>query len=195
LNRLRLISSIAVLGLAVFLAREPILQAAGNYLVAAGDAEKADVIIVLGGDTQGWRAMKGCELLRAGFADRLWLSGAQEFFGLFETDASKQYLVEKGCPADKIEALHYRVDSTRDEAERIGGLMRERGVKKYLLVTSNFHTRRSGYVFRQINPALEGRVVAAANEDFNPDQWWKSRTGRKTFFYEWVKTVSYWLGL
>jgi uncharacterized SAM-binding protein YcdF (DUF218 family) len=84
--------------------------------------------------------------------------------------------------------------STRDESYLFANELRRRGVKNYLLVTSNYHTRRAGRLFRAAAPDLPVAVVAAPDEDFNPDRWWHSREGRKTFVFEWLKTVAGWLG-
>jgi uncharacterized SAM-binding protein YcdF (DUF218 family) len=68
-------------------------------------------------------------------------------------------------------------------------------VHSVLLVTSNFHTHRAGKIYRALAPELRFIVVAAPDEFFSPDTWWKSREGRKTFMIEWMKTVAEWIGL
>lgn len=139
--------------------------------------------------------MKGCQLLQRGLAKEAWMSGVLNFYGKAEGELAIDMVRGRGCPADKMVALKNRVDSTRDEARAVGKMLRERGITRYLLVTSNFHTRRSGKVFREINPDLEAIVVAADDNDFPVDRWWHTRAAQRTFFYEWVKTVSYWVGL
>jgi uncharacterized SAM-binding protein YcdF (DUF218 family) len=66
------------------------------------------------------------------------------------------------------------------------------GVKRVLLVTSNYHTRRAGWIFRRAAPEMEIFVVAAPDEYFRPEDWWKSREAEKTFAFEWMKTVAEW---
>jgi uncharacterized SAM-binding protein YcdF (DUF218 family) len=66
------------------------------------------------------------------------------------------------------------------------------GVKRVILVTSNYHTRRAGSIFRRAAPDLEFYVVASPDEFFNPDSWWKNREASKTFIFEWMKTVAEW---
>ncbi len=195
MRKLKIVLALAVLGGALWFGQNGILTWIGMYLVEVQEPQKADLIVVLGGDTGGSRAMKGCQLLQSGLADQMWLSGALQVFGKMESELAAEFLVTKGCPADKITALRNPVDSTRDEAIAIGKMMRERGIKKYLLVTSNFHTRRSGRVFREMSPGLEAVVVSADNNDYPVDRWWKMRQSRKTAFYEWLKTISYWIGL
>lgn len=197
MRKLKLVLSLMVLGGALFAVRKPILTLAAQYLVDSEAPRKADLIIVLGGDASGFRAAKGCDLLREGYANEMWLSGAASFYGKSEGQLAMDFLRAqgRGCPEDKMKPLVNNVDSTRDEAIAIGRMMRERGVRRYLLVTSNFHTRRSGRVFRQVSPDLEAIVVSADDKEFPVDGWWEQRHNRKTFLYEWLKTISYWVGL
>ena len=195
MRKLKLALALLVLGASLWLAGKPLLITAAEYLVQTDTPRKADVIIVLGGDASGARIMQGCKLLMDGFADQLWASGSNLFYGKAEGDLAVDFATAKGCPPAKMMALHNVVDSTRDEAVAIGKMMQDRGFHRYLLVTSNFHTRRSGRVFRAASPNLEAIVVAAEDDEFPVDRWWQMRHSRKTFFYEWVKTLGYWVGM
>jgi uncharacterized SAM-binding protein YcdF (DUF218 family) len=92
-----------------------------------------------------------------------------------------------------IKLLH-PVSSTREEALAVIPELRRRGVKRYILVTSEYHTGRAGRIFREIGPDLDVRVVAT-NDSLNSNNWWKDREGRKTFLIEWTKTVTAMAGL
>lgn len=186
---------LAVFGLGGWLAYKPVLIALGGYLIETQDPEPADIIVVLGGDGSGLRALKGCRLLQQGLANEMWISGSPAFYGRGEGDLAIDFLKTKGCPIEKMKGLLNPVDSTRDEAIAIGRMMRERGFKKYLLVTTNYHTRRSGRIFRLASPDLKCIVVSAGDEEFPPDHWWQVRHARKTFAYEWAKTIGYWVGM
>jgi len=74
-------------------------------------------------------------------------------------------------------------------------LLRSAGAHRILLVTSDYHTRRAGKVFRRAAPDLEFIVVAAPDEDFSAGGWWRTRDGRKVALYEWMKTVADWFGI
>ena len=60
-------------------------------------------------------------------------------------------------------------------------------------MTSDYHTRRAGAIYRDAASGIEVHVVAARDENFTADGWWKSREGRKVFLNEWLKTVANWL--
>jgi uncharacterized SAM-binding protein YcdF (DUF218 family) len=63
------------------------------------------------------------------------------------------------------------------------------------IVTSNFHTRRAGNIYRSRAGDLVFHLVAAPDPNFSAGGWWKNREGRKTFLVEWEKTVATWLGM
>jgi hypothetical protein len=42
-------------------------------------------------------------------------------------------------------------------------------------------------------PAM--RTVAAPDQFFRPDSWWRNREAQKTVFFEWSKTVATALGI
>lgn len=195
MNRLRFVLALVVLAGALWFGRKGILTGIGSYLVEVQEPQPADLIIVLGGDATGARAMKGCQLLERGLASQMWMSGVNSIYGKPESELAREFVSSKGCQIEKITALRNNVDSTRDEAILIGKMMRERGIKKYLLVTSNFHTKRSGKVFREVSPDLEAVVVAADGNEFRVDGWWLNRHTQKTALNEWLKTISYWVGI
>jgi uncharacterized SAM-binding protein YcdF (DUF218 family) len=62
-------------------------------------------------------------------------------------------------------------------------------------VTSDYHTRRAGRVFRSLAPPAQVRIVAAPDRFFRADSWWRSRQGRKLVVLEWQKTLANWLGM
>ncbi len=68
--------------------------------------------------------------------------------------------------------------------------LRKLGAHSYLLVTSDYHTRRAGRFFRRVSGGLDMRVIAAPDEYFRWNSWWLNREGQKTFCLEWTKTVT-----
>ncbi len=72
--------------------------------------------------------------------------------------------------------------------------LRKLGVRRCLLVTSDYHTRRSGRIFRSAAPEIDFRLIAARDEFFRPDDWWRTRQSQKQCVLEWIKTISAWFG-
>jgi len=64
-------------------------------------------------------------------------------------------------------------------------LISRNGWKRILIVTSNYHSRRALFIFdRVLPPDLSLHVSAARDSEFNPSDWWETRTGQKLFLDE-----------
>ena len=172
-----------------------IFAALGGYLVKAEPPQKADIAVVLAGDATGHRILKGAEMVRDGFASKVLVSGPVAIYDVAECDLEIPFAVKRGFPESYFAHFEHRARSTQEEAEAIVPELHRIGAKKILLVTSDFHTRRAGKIFRRAAPELTFYVVAAPDAFFSPDAWWHNREGRKTFIIEWMKTVAEWVGM
>jgi uncharacterized SAM-binding protein YcdF (DUF218 family) len=171
------------------------MAAAGSYLVHADSPFQADIAVVLGGDSYGHRILKGGELVRQGYTRRVLVSGPGGVYGLHESDLAIPFAVRHGYPETWFVPLQHNATSTRAEAAFVAAELARLGVRRCLLVTSDYHTRRAGRYFRAAVPNVEFRVIAAPDEFFRPRAWWKSRDGQKIFVMEWAKTVTSWFGV
>jgi uncharacterized SAM-binding protein YcdF (DUF218 family) len=172
-----------------------ILNALGNALVTNEDPQRADGVLVLAGDAYGHRVLKGAELVRSGLAPVVYVSGPGDFYGRTEDQLAIAFATERGQPADLFVGLPNRADSTASEAAILLPVLRARGVRRLIVVTSNYHTARAARIFRRTDPQMAITVVASTDANFNPQTWWKSRQGQKHFFYEATKTVADYIGL
>jgi uncharacterized SAM-binding protein YcdF (DUF218 family) len=185
----------AAAGILALVFHAAILGALGGYLVRAGAPEKADIALVLAGDFLGNRIVKAASLVRDGYAPKVMVSGPPGVYGFFESDLAIPFAVKSGYPDSYFLNFKNQARSTMEEAQAAVPELRRIGARRVLLVTSNFHTRRSGRIFRAAAPDMTFFVVAADDPNFAPDRWWKNREGRKTFVIEWMKTVAEWVGL
>jgi uncharacterized SAM-binding protein YcdF (DUF218 family) len=167
----------------------------GEYLTYTEPPCKADMMVVLAGDYFGHRIEKAGDLLKAGWAPSVLVSGAGTCYGNNEGDLAIQYIIRAGYPAGPFFNLPSPARSTTEEAQYIVSELRRRGVHRYILVTSDFHTRRASRIFRHVAPDIPFCVVAAPDNDFSADGWWHTREGRKVAFTEWLKTVANYLGV
>lgn len=171
------------------------LEALGDLLVHAEPPERADLVVVLAGDWWGNRVLKAGELVRQGYAPRALVSGPDGAYGYHECDLAIPFAVRHGYPESWFLHFHIRAYSTREEAQAVLAELRRRGVRSVLIVTSDYHTRRAGAIYRSLAPAeLQIRVVAAPDAFFRADRWWRTRQGRKQWALESLKTVSGWFG-
>jgi uncharacterized SAM-binding protein YcdF (DUF218 family) len=159
----------------------------------------ADLIVVLAGDYSGNRILAAGDLVRRGFAPKAVVSGPSGEYGLHETDLAIPFAVRHGYPESYFIPLPNDDRSTKDEAADVLAALRQRHVRRVDIVTSDYHTRRAGSIYRarvpKLDPGLEIHMVAAPDLYFTPEGWWKNREGRKTFLLEWMKTVATWFGM
>jgi uncharacterized SAM-binding protein YcdF (DUF218 family) len=174
----------------VLIFHHALLTGLGSYLVHADAPEKADIALVLAGDSEGNRILTAAQLVRRGYVSRALVSGPSGLYGHYECDLAIPFAVKAGYPESYF--LHFENDarSTKEEATDAIARLRQLGVHKVLLVTSDYHTRRAGKIFRSTAPDLEFVVVAAPDSSFTPGGWWHSRQGEKIAFIEWLKTVT-----
>jgi hypothetical protein len=170
----------------IYLVRHPLMRFAGQFWVLDEPAEHADVIVVLSDDNySGDRAFHAADLYRAGLAPQIVASGRllRPYAGLAEI--MERDLKSDGVPAASIVKFPHRAANTREEAEALTGLVASRGWKRVLVVTSNYHARRTRFIFSRVfRPGITLRVSAARDSGFDPSHWWESRLGRKLFFNE-----------
>lgn len=170
------------------------LAALGGFLVRADPPGRAELAVVLAGDWWGNRILKAGELVSRGYVPRALVSGPDGAYGYHECDLAIPFAVRRGFPEHWFVHLHHRGYSTREEAQAVLPELRRRGIRSVLIVTSDYHTRRAGAIYRSLAPDLQIRVVAAPDAFFRADTWWQTRQGRKQWFYEALKTVTGWLG-
>jgi uncharacterized SAM-binding protein YcdF (DUF218 family) len=166
------------------------LAALGRWLVRAEPPVPADAVLVLAGDYSGHRILKGAELVRQGFAPRAFVSGPAGHYGAHECDLAIPFAVARGYPAGYFVPLPHSGRSTREEAQLLLPELRRRGVRKLLVVTSDYHTRRAGTLFRRFASGMDIVIVAETDTGFDPGRWWKTREGRKCVFYEFTKIAA-----
>jgi uncharacterized SAM-binding protein YcdF (DUF218 family) len=185
--------------LVLYFARFWWLAELGYALIHDEGPAKADMAVILAGDSYGHRIVKGGELVRAGYVPAVLVSGPGGAYGLHESDLAIPFAVRHGFPAEWFIAFPNESLSTREEAAAVLAELHRRGVSSFLLVTSNYHTARARRVFLAAEHSLGGgpqmRTVAAPDEFFQPDSWWRSRQAQKTAFMEWSKTVASVFGL
>jgi uncharacterized SAM-binding protein YcdF (DUF218 family) len=174
--------------------RHPLMRFVGQLWVVDEPAERADVIAVLGDDNYtGDRAAHAAELYRAGLAPQVIASGRllRPYAGIAEL--IERDLESRGVPAASIVKFSHRAGDTREEAEALQELVASRGWKRVLVVTSNYHTRRTRFIFgRVFPPGVTVHLSAANDSGFDPSRWWETRLGQKLLFNELVGYVVAW---
>ncbi|HUJ95353.1 MAG TPA: YdcF family protein [Terriglobales bacterium] len=155
------------------------------------DRQKADVIVVLAGETDVRPAL-GLELLRGGYGSRLVLDvpAGGKIYRWTQVDLAQNYI--QTLPESKLISIcPIRGLSTKDEAVEAGKCIDGTGGRKVLIVTSDYHTRRALSIFRTLVTGHEFCVAAAHEPEEFGRKWWRHREWAKTNFYEWLR-LSWW---
>lgn len=160
----------------------------GEYLIYSEPPEKADLIVVLGGDFWGSRVLKGADLGMRGYARRVLISGPP-YRNQPESDLAIQFLMERGYPRDLFLSYPIRAENTIDEARELKRAFDLLQAKRILIVTSDYHTRRTSMVFRGLVPGYHYRFIAAKDFHLNPDSWWMDPESTRFFYAEWSKII------
>lgn len=170
------------------------LPAVSRFLIHDDGPAKAEIAVVLGGDYYGRRILKAAELVRAGYVPAVLVSGPPGFYGSHESDLAVPFAGRHGYPEQWFIPFPNESLSTREEAGIMVAELRRRNVRSFLLVTSDYHTARAARLYRKAISATGGgldmRVVAARDEFFRADSWWRERQSQKIVFFEWCKTVA-----
>jgi uncharacterized SAM-binding protein YcdF (DUF218 family) len=171
------------------------LAALGRALVRDEGPAHADMAVVLAGDYYGHRIVRAAELVKQGYVPAALVSGPNMLYGYDECDLEIPFAMKSGYPQSWFIRAPNQARSTREEAAAIVSELRRRGVHRFLLVTSDYHTARAARIYRTAAPDMEMRVVAAPDDYFSANGWWHNREGRKIFLIEWLKTGANLLGM
>ena len=178
--------------LVLYLAYPTILNGLARFLVVSDKLDKADVILVLSGDTNGERVEQGVALFKQGFASRLLMSGGQLAWQLSYADWMKKQAVADGVPASAV-MVQTRSRSTLEDAQFSLPIVRANNWHSVILVTSPYHTRRASAVFKKIY-GLQGikvMIYPVQHSDFDPHDWWQRHEDTAYVVWEYVARVMY----
>lgn len=182
---------LALLGVGAYAGRHVWLTEIGSFLVRTDPLQPAEIVVVLAGDGFGRRIMKAVELVRQGYAPRILVDGPTMNYGVAESDLAIDFAVRQGAARELFDSFPMKARSTMAEAQIVDEELRRRGIRKALVVTSNFHTRRARSIFRKHGSGeVEYVFVKAPHPDFDPRSWWRTRQGKKIVVLEYLKTFN-----
>lgn len=188
--------ALVVVGLLlVCLFRENLLRAVGAFLDVGEPPVRADAALVLAGGLSGDRILKAAELKRQGYVPVVYVSGPKLIYGIPECEVSIPFAVRHGHAASNFRCIPNDAYNTLDEARACCSELERAGVKRFLLVTTVYHSRRATGIYRRVCPKLTFTPVTSEDAMFENRQWWKSREGKKAFFLEYSKLLTTPFGL
>lgn len=145
---------------------------------------KADVLVLLGGGKASDRPERAAELFKHGDAPIIVISG----FG--DANANRRVLLSAGIPASAIQ-IEGNSKSTRENAEFSIPLLRAAKIKRAIIVTSWYHSRRSLHCFQHYAPDI--KFYSRPSYYGYPREAWKPKGINRYIDSEYLKTIGYWV--
>ena len=168
----------------------------GKFLVESDKLEKADAIAVFSGDS-GARTERAVELLKEGYADYLILSGGKVYDDVTMAELMKNHAIKLGVDESKI-LIDNEASTTNENAEFTTNIIEENNFKSVIVVTSDYHTRRSKLAMEKSleNTLIDGEkvkvsVIPSKEKKFTT-KWWTSGNSILIIISEYLKLVVYW---
>lgn len=171
----------------------------GDRLLIAADPTPAhvDAAIVLQGSivAQKTRIAGAMSLLQRGIADRALVSVPKEsYWGQSLPPVARAYL-ERNYGADLSARVDFcetsaQVSSTKQEAEAAMSCIHEHRWQSIAVVTSEYHTRRAGILWRKTVSRMEPGMLVVIASVADPEYqrpWWRHRQSAKIWLGESVK--------
>jgi len=182
---------------------EPILSRVGGFLVVSQEPEKSDLIVCMAGGAVE-RSLAVADLYRQGLAPHIFLAReippdgydvlVREGIHVPETvDISRRILEGRGVPSEAVIVSEEPGRSTLSEAAMVRALIREKGLRSLIVVTSPTHTRRTWWTFRHVieDDGVRLSVAPSPYSGFRSEDWWKTRRYVKEVIVEYQKLLYY----
>jgi uncharacterized SAM-binding protein YcdF (DUF218 family) len=189
---------VAAAAFLLWAARVPLLRAAGRWLDVGVPPSRVDYIMVLNGDEQT-RPFAAAALRKAHWASRVLVAEVapspmiEDRILSPEHEINRQVLLHRGVPAEDIQILPGQAETTRDEARALASFLQSRPGARALVVTSDYHSRRSRWIFALAlgDRATSVAFVSAPTDGFDVDRWWQNPWGFLAVGSEYLKLAFY----
>lgn len=168
------IAAAIVVGLSLYLAPNDL---AACQKPGSSNCKKADAIVVIsGGDTQA-RTSKAIDLYKNNWAPLLIVSGAAaDKSGLSNAAAMKKQALRQGVPESVI-ITEEASETTKQNAVEVAAIVKKRGMKRIILVTSGYHMQRAKLEFSAQLKDIDVVVYPVANDKHWSAFWWLTPWG------------------
>ena len=164
---------------------EPLAPADAVVVFAGGVGESGKA----GGGTQE-RLQHAIDLYKAGYASHLILSSGY-VYSFKEAELMRSAAVQEGIPPAAI-ALEQRSTDTHENVTYVEQILRDRGWRSLLLVTSPYHTRRALLVWRKAAPGVRVIPAPPLKSQFYDHTRGASLEQIQAILHEYFAIVGYW---
>jgi len=183
-----------VLGAGVLLVLAAGIRNGGTLLVVRQPLERPDAIVSLA--SHEWeRLPAAARLARENPAASIILTLPEPvtIYNCHDCGGRIGRLQHLGIPADRVHTVPLTSPGTYGEALAVLAFTRRTPIKRLLIVTTPYHTRRSLSAFRAVfaGSGVELGVEPADSSPARPTSWWATPYDRAYVAYEWAATAYY----
>jgi uncharacterized SAM-binding protein YcdF (DUF218 family) len=177
-----------------------LLTAYAKFFTVSNATKGADAIVVLSGSITT-RFPRAVELSKQGYARQILLTQAKPPNMLYKDLGCDEKSVASAIaeslkvkvPVKAVPSLKGGATSTFDEAYDLRHYSRNNHFKHLIIVTDNYHTRRSLYAFKKVfkGTGIRLEALGAENDIFNEADWWQTDTGIQAYVMGGIKYMVY----
>lgn len=179
---------IVILSLLLVLFYQGVLRKIGQWIVVDEKPRSAEAVVVLCSGIEYYpRLMEAAELYNKGVINKIIINGNRKTDEIRALEArgyqpccpwyedSLRVLDVFSVPRDSV--IPIAVEDAYDtvsEAKGVGEVVLSKGLKRIIITTSKYHTRRAQYIWKKLfRDRLTIFMVAAKQDPYEPDTWWK----------------------
>ena len=185
---------VASLSVTLFLLREPILQAIGDWLIVQDELHPADVIHVIAGPDD--RTDTAIQLYKQGYGKTIFFTGGWcKHHNLYHGQHGRDLALEQGVPQEAIAFDDSEVTSTYAEVVRLKEYITQSQapVRSVIVVSDAFHMRRARWTYRHVLGDQISVQMAPVPFSSSPYQrrWWTDKASQRYVKDEYLKMLYY----
>lgn len=165
----------------------------GYWLVITPHVGQADAIVVLAGGGPA-RMVHGINLYQQGLASKIWYTGDMplpEMSGFTDGQLARDFAVRQGVSPEDICVL--KTSSTWEDGQQIAAMAQQKGVRRIVIVTNWYHSRRALAVIRKHLKHTGVKVYYSPppTSSHCPERWWQRDETLVAVINEWIKSGWY----
>jgi uncharacterized SAM-binding protein YcdF (DUF218 family) len=166
----------------------------GTLLVVSHAVREPDAIISL--SSHEWERLPVTARLASGNASAavlLTLPQPATVDNCHDCAGRVRRLERLGVPSHRVRVLPLSAPGTYGEALAARDWARQAHIRRLLIVTTPYHTRRSRATFEAVfeGTGIEIGIEPASTSPARPDRWWATPYDRAYVVYEWTAIVYY----
>lgn len=167
---------------------QSILRKIGHWVIIDEDHYSAEAVVVLCSGVEYYpRLMEAAELYNNGVVKKIVINGNRKTDEIRKLEAkgyqpccnwyenSLRVLEVFRVPRERV--THISIEDAYDtisEAKGVGAVIINKGVHQIIITTSKYHTRRARFIWKELyKDRLIIAMVAAKQDPYDPDNWWK----------------------